>query len=104
MPSANQSGGLTCMIVATPAPALPRDQVSYWNWCTISCISTWSKSWYAPVKGMMARCLRKSVTPPVASPMSPPSALVCWKSECEAYRMIGLTSVNWWLSSVESRP
>jgi hypothetical protein len=83
MPSANQSGGAIAIRVASPAPARPRDQMSYWNWCTISCMSTCSKSEYAPVNGITARLRAKSVTPPVLSP--PTSvALVCWKSVPEA--------------------
>ena len=83
IPSANQSGGAMAMRVAMPAPARPRDQMSYWNWCTISWMSTCSKSAYDPVKGRTARFRAKSVTPPVPSP--PTSvALVCWKSVWEA--------------------
>ena len=102
MPSANQSGGAIATSVAKPAPARPRDQTSYWNWCTISCISTCSKSEYEPVNGMTARLRAKSVTPPVPSP---PTwvALVCMKSECDAYRMIGFRSRNSWFSTLESR-
>ena len=44
MPSANQSGGAMAISVLSPAPARPRDQMSYWNWCVISCCSTCSKS------------------------------------------------------------
>ena len=44
MPSANQSGGAIAIRVLIPAPARPRDQISYWNWCAISCVSTCSKS------------------------------------------------------------
>src|SRR6478672_8065315 len=51
----------------------------------------------------MFRCLRKSVKPPVPSPTSSGVALVCTKSACEAYTMIGLRSWNWWLSTRDSR-
>ena len=102
MPSTNQSGGFTAMIVEMPLPALPPDQMSYWNWCTISCISTSSFSAYAPVSGKMFRCLRKSVKPPVPSPTSPGVALVCTKSECDAYTTIGFRSLNWWFRTRES--
>ena len=85
-----------------PAPARPRDQMSYWNWCAISCVSTCSKSAYAPVNGMTARSAAKSVTPPVPSPLTS-VALVCMKSVCDAYRMIGFRSRNSWFSTCESR-
>ena len=102
MPSANQSGGAMAMRVLIPAPARPRDQMSYWNWCAISCVSTCSKSEYAPVNGMTARFRAKSVTPPVPSLLTS-VALVCMKSDWEAYRMIGFRSRNSWFSTFESR-
>ena len=90
IPSINHSGGFTLTSVWTPAPMRPRLNTSYWNWCTISCPMTCSSSAYEPVKGRTIRCLKNSVTPPVPSPISPLMALVCWKSDCEAYKMIGL--------------
>ena len=50
MPSANQSGGRYCASVWSPLPALPRAKMSYWNACTISCVSTCSKLAKSPVK------------------------------------------------------
>ena len=70
MPSANHSGGAMAIRVPSPAPARPRDQMSYWNWCAISWVRTCSKSLYAPVNGMTARLRAKSVTPPVPSPLT----------------------------------
>ena len=43
IPSANQSGGFTWASVCSPAPALPRAKMSYWNSCTISCVRICSK-------------------------------------------------------------
>ena len=54
------------------------------------------------MKGITARFRVKSVTPPVPSPLTS-VALVCWKSDWEAYRMIGLRSRNSWFSTFESR-
>ena len=51
---------------------------------------------------MTARLRAKSVTPPVPSPLAS-VALVCWKSDCEAYRMIGFRSRNSWFSTLDSR-
>ena len=104
MPSMNHSGGFTLISVCTPAPIRPRLNTSYWNWWTISWPITCSSSSYAPVNGRTIRCLKNSVTPPVPSPMSPPMALVCWKSECDAYSRIGLRPWNSWWSTRERRP
>ena len=53
---------------------------SSWKACTSSWPSTWSVPASDPADGMMMRRRRPSVTPPVPSPRSPETVLVCLKS------------------------
>jgi len=103
MPSMNQPGGFTVTNVCTPPPIRPRLNTSNWNWCTISCWMTSSRSEYAPVKGSTIRCLKNSVSPPTDSLKSSVTTFVCWNSDAEAYRMIGLRPWNWWCNTRDSR-
>ena len=68
---------------AGPAPA----QMSYWNWCAISCWSTCSQSSYEPVNGRTMRCLQKSVKPPV--PSLGDFAARCWSAGSRSARRRG---------------
>jgi hypothetical protein len=97
----NHSGGATDAMICTFAPALPREKMSNWNWCTISCVRTCSVSFSAPCRNSTFRCRKKSVTPCVPSPTS--VVLVCPKSVGEAYRMMIFRSVNRWFRMRESR-
>ena len=94
IPSMNHRGRLALTSVCTPAPMRPRLITSNWNWCTISWPITCSNSAYDPVNGSTMRCLKKSVLP--WRPSNTSVMFVCWKSDCEAYKMIGFRPWNWW--------
>ena len=84
MPSTNHNGSCCAPFVPLAVDRCALAVISNWNAWTSSWPITWSVAASDPASGRTIRRRSDSVTPPVPSPSSPSTTLVCRNAAGEA--------------------